>query len=148
MKLTRAERRGLPIVGVTVLIGIFSIGPVRAGDVGASGVTGSSQNAGLTTEREGAPNAAGAGMRVHIDPKTGQFTAAPQAQPRGGAAGLAAPDEEQLDAGVAPITTTAGRSRAGGVIVHLRGHFRSALIPRVDASGKVTADCVQKEVGQ
>lgn len=71
-----------------------------------------------------------AGMRVYIDPVTGEF-----AEPPAGAAHAPSAASSTSDAGLVEIPSPVP---GGGVMVDLQGRFRRPLVATIDADGKMT----------
>ena len=74
-----------------------------------------------------------AGIVVHIDPTTGEFLPEPPATgvaepPAAGAAKAPLPE----------LYEVASPTPGGGVMIDLKGHFRTPLVATMDADGKVT----------
>jgi hypothetical protein len=74
-----------------------------------------------------------AGIVVHIDPTTGEFLPEPPVT------GVVQPPA--VDAAKAPLPElyeVASPTPGGGVMIDLKGHFRTPLVATIDADGKVT----------
>jgi hypothetical protein len=71
--------------------------------------------------------------RAYVDPETGELGAPPSQREPGVAAGGGAGDEA--------LEIVPGRTRAGGVMVDLRGRFSYGLRAAVSDDGKLTAAC-------
>ncbi len=78
-----------------------------------------------------------AGMRVYIDPETGEFGVPPEAGPEAALQfqSLSAPSEELVE--------VPGTTEAGGFTVELNGQFQIDLNVNKDADGKLSIHCVQ-----
>jgi hypothetical protein len=82
----------------------------------------------------GAP-AGATGMRIHLDPQTGQLTKVPA----GPLPLQLSPDEENaLSTSHQGLVERLSPVPGGGVVVDLQGRFRHPLFATVDAAGKVT----------
>jgi hypothetical protein len=74
-----------------------------------------------------------AGIVVHIDPNTGEFLPEPSA------AGVAQPPAAAAAKALLPeLYEVASPTPGGGVMIDLKGHFRTPLVATIDADGKVT----------
>ena len=112
--------------------------PVTAGkghciEPGQAGATGARRPSGPAGAGEGS-----AGMRVYIDPVTGEF-----AEPPAGAVAAPSAASSTSDAG---LVETPSPVPGGGVSVDLQGRFRSPLIATIGTDGKMTMrhlPCVQ-----
>ncbi len=79
-----------------------------------------------------------AGMRVYIDPETGEFAVPPlEAAPEAAlqSQSLSTPSEELVE--------VPGTTEAGGFTVELNGQFQRLLTVTPDADGKLTIRCAQ-----
>lgn len=74
-----------------------------------------------------------AGIVVHIDPTTGEFLPEPPAT------GVAQPPAtEAAKAPFPELYEVASPTPGGGVMIDLKGRFRTPLVATIDAEGKVT----------
>ncbi len=79
-----------------------------------------------------------AGMRVYIDPETGEFGVPPEAGPEAALQfqSLSAPSEELVE--------VPGTTEAGGFTVDLKGQFQRFLTVTPDADGKISIRCADE----
>src|SRR5262245_25742777 len=115
----------------------IAMGLLLAGAYGAMLVAAARVSAGEAGAPDpGAPAPGAAGLRIYLDPDTGQ--AGPP--PRGVLPGE--PVTESLSTSSAGLVETAGTSAAGGVTVNLQGRFRRAMQATADDAGAARIDCV------
>lgn len=122
----------LLVVGACVILGAQ---PAVAGEALDPG-TGVSMPAptGSDSISSSAPSGT-SGMRIHIDPQTGQLTReAPAAVPPQ----LSPREENAFSTSHQGLVETLSPVPGGGVIVDLQGRFQSPLSATVDPTGKVT----------
>jgi hypothetical protein len=74
-----------------------------------------------------------AGIVVHIDPTTREFLPEPPA-----AAVAQPPAADAAKAPLPELYEVASPTPGGGVMIDLKGHFRTPLVATIDADGKVT----------
>ena len=105
------------LVAAAVGIGV----PLLVSAMGGSARVGSAAPAGA------------AGMRIHVDPTTGVLRSTP----------AVAPASPPVTAAVStsPLGLVQVPAPRGGVMVDLKGRFRSAVMARVGANGTVTTEC-------
>jgi hypothetical protein len=124
----------LLVVGACFVLGVQ---PAVAGEALDPG-TGVSTPAPTSSDSISSSAPSGAsGMRIHIDPQTGQLTregpaaVPPQLSPR---------EENSFSTSHQGLVETLSPVPGGGVIVNLQGRFQSPLSATVDPTGKVTIE--------
>ena len=94
----------------------------------------------MAAERQSNARAASpAGLRVYINPETGEFEPPPATAGR--EAKLTAGLQETFSTTSNDLVETVGTTEAGGVTVDLQGRFHSAATVTVGADGKVVTHC-------
>jgi len=87
----------------------------------------------LAVEQAKDGGAAPGGMRVYVDPETGERTSAPPAAAAqlGGAGAIADPAAGLVEE----------ENPEGGYVIHLQRRFRGAMGARTGAAGEVSVEC-------
>lgn len=85
------------------------------------------------------PRAAVSGMRVHVDPETGQFVEHPAEAPL---AEVPSRQAQMLSTSSEALVEVPGSTPAGGVTVHLQGRFRAVMTASQAAAGELSTRCV------
>jgi len=87
----------------------------------------------------GTAGGSGAGMTIHVDPRSGALAPAAAAS---GRSVLRAPEQAAgVEASSAELPESPGNSPAGGIKLDLKGRFRSAVVLREGPDGQVKSDC-------
>jgi hypothetical protein len=120
-------KRKLPfaMIPLVILLGVVLLG---GDDAPVAGTAALSQES---------PPAGASGMRLYVDPDTGEFLEAP----------LAGESIEMSAEEMAPFFSTsqsglvAEDAPGGGKMVNLKGRFQQAFTARIDEAGKVVYEC-------
>jgi hypothetical protein len=112
---------------------VISPGLEQGGSIAAASKGGDAETSGVT---EGTP-----GMKVYIDPKTGEFTKPPAGVSPGEAA---APLKDALSTSSEGLEATPSPVPGGGVMIDLKGRFRTPSTATRDAEGKLTIEHQRK----
>ncbi len=119
-------KRKLPlaIVPLVVLLAVVLLNQNDAPVAGTAAVSSENQLAGAS------------GMRLYVDPKTGEFLEAP---PEGAEVQMSQEAMEPFS--TSPVGLFQEDAPGGGKMVNLRGRFRQAFTAAIDESGAVVFDC-------
>jgi hypothetical protein len=122
-------RNGVIIIFAWMLVGCAS-----------SGVTPTSTASEASPSAASPPSGVHAGLRVFIDPQSGDFT-----QPPVETATTTAPPERSFSRSHEGLTAVHSDVPGGGIRLDLQGRFRSHFIATKDADGKVSIHCLPTE---
>lgn len=126
----------LLVVGACFVLGMQPAVSGEVTDPGSGYAPGLGAPAPTSPDSASANAPAGAtGMKIHIDPQTGQLTKEQAAQVP---LQLSPGEENALSTSHQGLVESLSPAPGGGVIVDLQGRFRHPLFATVDAAGKVT----------
>lgn len=119
-------KRKLPlaIVPLVVLLAVVLLNRNDAPVAGTAAISSQSQPGGAS------------GMRLYIDPKTGELLEAP---PQGAEVQMSQEAMEPFS--TSPVGLVQENAPGGGKMVNLRGRFQQAFTAAIDESGAVVFDC-------
>jgi len=88
-------------------------------------------------ERNAQNSSVAAGRRAFVDPKTGNVVS----QRPGGAPAAVIPAEAPLSTSGEGLREVPGRTRGGGIKLHLQGRFSSTVTAHIGPDGNLTTRC-------
>ena len=132
---------GALILSVSFAVGIQPVTPAEVQQKNSAETPASSNTTTTAAEKQGEkiahPQEGTAGMRVYVDPNTGEITQPPAGAP---AAETFESPEPAFSTSSEGLVETPSPVSGGGVMLNLQGRFRSPLVATQGADGKISIE--------
>ena len=113
---------------------MLAVAVLLVGGAGSTGCNCEDQQAAVEKEEPTAGSVSDAGLKVHLDPETGEFLEEPPPGQEGGTASSRQGER-------APLVEEPSPVEGGGTMIRLDDRFHAEFRATVDSDGKLKADC-------